>query len=66
MAEQLLGFLQEQWYVVVIAIVVMFVVARLIKKAIKWAIIIAIILVVLVYGFNYDLSDLPDVQQYLN
>lgn len=65
MMEQWLGFAKEQWYVIVIAIIGLWIVFKLVKKAIKWVVIIAIIAAVLVYGFNYDLSDL-NYEQFIN
>lgn len=69
--DQWIAFAQEQWYVIAIAVVALFIIYKIVKKAIKWALIIAIVVAVLIYGFNYDLSDLPEipninVEQYLN
>lgn len=67
--DHLIAFAQEQWYVIAIAIVALIIIYKIVKKAIKWALILAIVAAVLIYGFNYDLSDLPEIpniEQYLN
>lgn len=51
--EQMQGFLQEQWMVILGAVVVLVLVVKLVKAAIKWAIILAIAAAVIVYGANY-------------
>lgn len=46
-------FLQERWFVIIIAIVVIWFSLKVIKTVLKWAIVIGVIVLVVVYGSNY-------------
>jgi hypothetical protein len=49
----LIGFVQERWFVILIAIVVLLLVVKLIKTVMKWVIVLAIIAALLFYGASY-------------
>ena len=51
--EQWLTFLQDRWYVAVIALVVLFLVVKLVKTAVKWVVVLLGAAVVLYYGYQY-------------
>lgn len=60
--EQLTAFLQQQWILVVIALVVVALVVKLVKTVVKWIIVLAIAAGILFYGANYKdkLVDIKD------
>ncbi|MEK3720540.1 hypothetical protein [Paenibacillus sp. FSL H8-0034] len=47
------SFLQERWYVILLAIVILFVVVRIVKTVIKWVIVLAILAGLYFYGASY-------------
>lgn len=51
--EQFSLFLQNQWYIAVIALIVLFLVVKLVKTVVKWAVVILIIAAVFIYGNQY-------------
>jgi uncharacterized membrane protein YkgB len=51
--EQWTSFLQERWYMLVIAIVLLFVVIGLVKTVMKWILVLAILAGIVVYGYQY-------------
>lgn len=60
--EQFSAFLQNQWYVAVIALIVLFLVVKLVKTVVKWVIVILIIAAIFVYGSQYNgkLTEIKD------
>lgn len=54
--DQIIGFLQERWFIVILAVIALFIVIKIIRTAIKWVFILAIIAVIIIYGFNYPLA----------
>ncbi|GIP29664.1 hypothetical protein J23TS9_47940 [Paenibacillus sp. J23TS9] len=53
-------FLQQNWLVIVIALIVLFVVLNLVKTMVKWALVIIIIVAVVVYS-GVSLEKIKDV-----
>ncbi|WP_136603656.1 hypothetical protein [Paenibacillus dokdonensis] len=53
-------FLQQNWLVIVIALIVLFVVLNLVKTMVKWALVIVIIVAVVVYS-GVSLEKIKDV-----
>ncbi|MWV44595.1 hypothetical protein GRF59_13250 [Paenibacillus sp. HJL G12] len=53
-------FLQQNWLVIVIALIVLFVVLNLVKTMVKWALVIIIVVAVLVYS-GVSLEKIKDV-----
>lgn len=51
--EQWMLFLQERWFIILIAIIVLFLVIKLVKTVIKWIVVLLIIAAILYYGMNY-------------
>ncbi|MCU6796800.1 MULTISPECIES: hypothetical protein [Paenibacillus] len=47
------SFLQERWYIILLAIVILFVVVRIVKTVIKWVIVLAILAGLYFYGASY-------------
>jgi hypothetical protein len=47
------AFLQERWYIILVAIVILFVVVRIVKTVIKWVIVVAILAGLYFYGASY-------------
>lgn len=60
--EQFSLFLQNQWYIAVIALIVLFLVVKLVKTVVKWVVVILIIAAVFIYGNQYGgkLSEIKD------
>jgi hypothetical protein len=54
--DQIIGFLQERWYIVILAVIALFIVMKIIRTAIKWVIVLAVIAAILIYGFNFPLA----------
>lgn len=53
MPEQWLTFIQEKWWLILVAVVALFVVVSVVKTVLKWVLAIAIIGAVVMYGANY-------------
>lgn len=53
-------FLQQNWLVIVIALIVLFVVLNLVKTMVKWALVIIIVVAVVVYS-GVSLEKIKDV-----
>ncbi|GIP31154.1 hypothetical protein [Paenibacillus sp. J2TS4] len=51
--EQWMLFLQERWFIILIAVVVLYLVIKLVKTVIKWLVVLLIIAAVIYYGMNY-------------
>lgn len=51
--DHLSAFVQDQWYIVAIAVIVLFIVVKMVKTMVKWVIILVVVAGVLVYGSNY-------------
>lgn len=58
--DQWSSFLQERWFVLVIALVVLILVVKLVKTVVKWILALALIAAVIYYGVQYtdDLKNL--------
>lgn len=52
--EHLLAFVQEQWWVILIAAVVLIIIIKVVKALVKWAIVAAVIIALVLYGLNYE------------
>jgi uncharacterized membrane protein YcjF (UPF0283 family) len=52
--EQLSAFVQEQWWVILIAIFIFLIIVKVVKSIIKWILIIVLVVAVLTYGANYQ------------
>ncbi|WP_270165082.1 hypothetical protein [Paenibacillus sp. SYP-B4298] len=52
-------FLQENWIMLLAALVVLLIVIRIVRTVVKWAIVAVIVLVIIVYS-GYTLQDLKD------
>jgi len=50
-------FFEENWFVLLIALIVLFIVVKLVKTVIKWAIVAVIIIAIVIYS-GYNLEDL--------
>lgn len=59
--EQWSAFLQDRWYLILLAVVILLLVVKLVKTAVKWLVILIVAAGVLVYGYQYkeDLKQLP-------
>lgn len=53
MPEQWLMFLQEKWWLILVAVIALFVIVSLVKTVLKWVLVVAIIGAVVMYGANY-------------
>lgn len=53
MEEQWLSFIQDKWWIIVLALVAVVVIANIVKTALKWAFILVIAAGLLLYGANY-------------
>ncbi len=53
MIEQWVAFVQEQWWVILIAILLFLIIVKVVKSVIKWILIIVLVVSVLIYGANY-------------
>lgn len=53
MEEQWLSFIQDKWWIIVLALVAVVVIAKIVKTALKWAFILVIAAGLLLYGANY-------------
>lgn len=51
--EQWLTFLEDRWYVVLIALAVILIVLKVVKTVVKWVLMIAVIAGVIYYGIQY-------------
>ncbi|WP_040952911.1 hypothetical protein [Gorillibacterium massiliense] len=51
--DQWTTFLQDRWYVAVIAVIVLFLIVKLVKTAVKWILVVVIAAAVLYYGYQY-------------
>jgi hypothetical protein len=62
MQDQLMAFIQERWWVILVAAIALFVIVNLVKTVLKWVLIIAIVGAVVLYGANYkdELSAIGD------
>lgn len=47
------SFLQERWYIILIAIVVLWLVIKTVKTVVKWVIVLALLFGLVYYGSNY-------------
>jgi hypothetical protein len=52
--EHLSSFVEEQWWVILIAALVLIVVIKVVKTLVKWLIVAIIVIALLVYGMNYE------------
>ncbi|URN94830.1 MAG: hypothetical protein NAG76_00790 [Candidatus Pristimantibacillus lignocellulolyticus] len=55
-----LAFLQENWYVILIALIVIMLIIRVMKTMVKWAIILVVAIGVIVYS-GYTLDDVKNL-----
>lgn len=55
-----LAFLEEKWYVILIALIVIMLIIRLMKTMVKWAIILVVAVGVIVYS-GYSLDDVKSL-----
>lgn len=62
MSDQWLVFIQEKWYILLIAIVALIVVINVVKTVLKWVLAAVIVAAVVMYGANYkdDLIAISD------
>lgn len=51
--DNLQAFAEEQWWVILIAVIALILIIKIVKTFVKWLIIIVIVLGVLYYGFQY-------------
>lgn len=52
--DNMLAFIEEQWWMILIAAIALLVVIRIVKAVIKWVIVIAVIVGLFLYGMNYE------------
>lgn len=52
--EHLAAFAEEQWWVILIALIVLIIVIKVVKTIIKWLIVAVIVIVLVLYGLNYE------------
>ncbi|WP_135556119.1 hypothetical protein [Paenibacillus cymbidii] len=60
--DQWTTFLQDKWYVLIVALVVIVLVVKLVKTVVKWVIILVLLAALAIYGYNYK-DKLADVVQ---
>jgi hypothetical protein len=62
MAEQWLAFIQEKWFIILIAIIAVIVVINVVRTVLKWLFVAVIVAAVVMYGANYkdDLASIGD------
>lgn len=53
-------FLQENWFIIVVAIVAIIIIMKIVKTMLKWALVAAIVIGIVVYS-GYTLDDLKQV-----
>lgn len=58
--EQLIQFLQENWWVLALAVIALIIVVKVVKTVVKWVIVIAILLFIAVYS-GYTIDDLKKI-----
>ena len=60
--NQWMQFLQDRWWLILIALVALFLVISFVKTVVKWLLVAVIVAVVLIYGANYkdDLAAIGD------
>jgi len=51
--ENWAAFLQERWFVILIAIIVLIVVLKIVRTVVKWVLVLAIVAAVIFYGASY-------------
>jgi hypothetical protein len=56
-----LGFVQDHWIVVVIAIVAIFIIGKVVQTVLKWVLIAAILIAIVWYG-GYSIDDLGAIK----
>jgi len=59
-SEQLIQFLQENWWVLALAVVALIIVVKVVKTVVKWVIVIAILLFIAIYS-GYTIDDLKKI-----
>lgn len=52
--EHLSAFVEEQWWIILIAALVLLVVIKVVKTLVKWLIVAVILIALAVYGMNYE------------
>jgi len=52
--EHLSAFVEEQWWIILIAALVLLVVIKVVKTLVKWLIVAVILIALVVYGMNYE------------
>jgi hypothetical protein len=59
-SEQLMQFLQENWWVLALAVIALIIVVKVVKTVVKWVVVIAILVFVAVYS-GYTIDDLKKI-----
>lgn len=52
--DNMLAFVEERWWVILIAAIVLLIVIRIVKALVKWVIVAVIVVGLFVYGMNYE------------
>ncbi len=51
--DQLITFIQDKWFVILIVIVAIVVIFKIMKSIVKWLLILALVAVIVIYGSSY-------------
>lgn len=51
--DQWMSFVQDRWFVIVIALIVLFLVVKIVKTFVKWLLVLVIIAALVFYGASY-------------
>ena len=51
--ERITIFLQDKWFVVLIALIALFVIIKIVNTVLKWILVLAIVIGLVAYGANY-------------